>query len=273
LRHSRPQRQIGGALSLAPPLILSGGLGLVIGSFLNVVIYRVPRGESLMRPPSHCPSCGAPIRNRHNVPVLGWLVLRGRCADCGARISARYPLVEAGTAVLFVALAWRLAQLDLVSALPAYLTFAAVGIALAAIDLDCSRLPNVLVLPSYPVLAVLLAMSAGIEGDWWSLVRAGLGAAALLALYLVLVMVYPAGMGIGDLKLAGLLGLVLGYLSVAAVLVGAAAGFIFGAVVGVALMATGAANRKTAIPFGPFMIAGAIFSIFAADAVAAVYPH
>jgi len=260
-------------VSLAPLLVLSGGLGLLIGSFLNVVIHRVPRGESLLRPPSHCPSCGAPVRNRHNVPVLGWLLLRGRCADCGERISARYPLVEAGTAVLFVALAWRLDQLGLVSALPAYLTFAAVGIALTAIDLDCRRLPNVLVLPSLPVLTALLAVSAAIDGDWWSLGRAGLGAAALLAFYLVLVLAYPAGMGAGDLKLAGVLGLVLGYLSVAAVLVGAAAGFVFGAVVGVTLMATGAANRKTAVPFGPFMIAGAIFAIFTADAIAAVYPH
>ncbi len=260
-------------MPLAPLLVLSGGLGLLLGSFLNVVIHRVPRGESLLRPPSHCPSCGAPVRHRHNVPVLGWLLLRGRCADCGERISARYPLVEAGTAVLFVALAWRLAQLGLVSALPAYFTFASVGIALTAIDLDCHRLPNVLVLPSYPVLVALLALSSAVDGDWVSLGRAGLGAAAMLTFYLVLVLAYPAGMGMGDLKLAGVLGLVLGYVSVAAVLVGAAAGFVLGAVVGVALMAAGVAGRKTAVPFGPFMIAGAILSIFAADSVAAVYPH
>lgn len=151
-------------MSSAPLLLLFGALGLVIGSFLNVVIHRVPRGESLVLPPSHCPSCDAPIRRRHNVPVWGWLSLRGRCADCGARISARYPLVEVGTATLFVALAWRLDQLGLVSALPAYLTFAALGVALGAIDLDCRRLPNVLVLPSYPVLGALLAVSAGVDG-------------------------------------------------------------------------------------------------------------
>ncbi|MEO3935323.1 prepilin peptidase [Dermatophilaceae bacterium Soc4.6] len=260
-------------MSSAPLLLLFGALGLVIGSFLNVVIHRVPRGESLVLPPSHCPSCDAPIRRRHNVPVWGWLSLRGRCADCGARISARYPLVEVGTATLFVALAWRLDQLGLVSALPAYLTFAALGVALGAIDLDCRRLPNVLVLPSYPVLGALLAVSAGVDGDWWPLARAGLGAGAMLALYAVLVAAYPGGMGAGDLKLAGVLGLVLGYLSVAALLVGAAAGFVFGAVVGVLLMATGAASRKTAIPFGPFMIGGAVFAIFAADTIAAVYPH
>lgn len=260
-------------MSSAPVLILAGGLGLLIGSFLNVVVYRVPRGDSLVRPASHCPACGSPIRPRHNVPVLSWLRLKGRCADCRAPISVRYPLVEAGTSALFVALAWRLGDLGLLSALPAYLFFGALGVALALIDLDSQRLPNVLVLPSYPVAAALLAVSAGIEGAWWPLARAALGAAALLGLYVSLILIYPAGMGVGDAKLAGVLGLVLGYLSVAALLVGAAAGFVFGAVVGVVLMAWGAAGRKTALPFGPFMIGGALFAVFAADAIAALYPQ
>ncbi len=134
-------------------IVFTGLLGLLIGSFLNVVAYRVPRGESLVTPASHCPSCEHPIRPWHNVPVLGWLLLRGRCADCGTRISPRYPLVELGTGVAFAAVAARLLQLDLGSAVPAYLYFTAVGIALALIDLDCRRLPNALVLPSYPVLA------------------------------------------------------------------------------------------------------------------------
>jgi leader peptidase (prepilin peptidase)/N-methyltransferase len=122
--------------------VLVGLLGLVVGSFLNVVIYRVPRGESLVSPGSRCPSCGTPIRPWHNVPVVGWLVLRGRCAACGAPIGVRYPLVEAGTGALFVALAARLDSLGLLSALPAYLYFGAIGIALALIDLDCRRLPT-----------------------------------------------------------------------------------------------------------------------------------
>src|SRR5215210_2305964 len=130
------------------PMLLSiaGLLGLAVGSFLNVVIHRVPRDESLVRPGSQCPHCGSAVRSRHNVPVLGWLLLRGRCADCKAPISARYPLVEAGTAALFLAVA---AKFGLSWELPAYLYLAAVAIALAAIDLDVMRLPNAIVLPSY----------------------------------------------------------------------------------------------------------------------------
>jgi leader peptidase (prepilin peptidase)/N-methyltransferase len=100
-------------------VVVAAVLGLVVGSFLNVVVHRVPRGESVVRPASHCPRCLAKIRPQHNIPVLGWLLLRGRCADCGLPISPRYPLVEAGTAMLFAGLAWRLADLELVSALPA----------------------------------------------------------------------------------------------------------------------------------------------------------
>src|SRR5919205_3026069 len=129
-------------------LCMTGLLGLAVGSFLNVVIHRVPRGESLVRPGSHCPHCGSAIRKRHNVPVLGWLPLRGRCADCRTPISARYPLVEAGTAALFVAVA---ARFGWSWELPAYLYLAAIAVALAAIDLDVLRLPDQIVLPSYGV--------------------------------------------------------------------------------------------------------------------------
>src|SRR5688500_3131257 len=115
--------------------VVAAVLGLLIGSFLNVVVHRVPAGESVVRPPSRCPGCGGEIRARHNIPVAGWLLLRGRCADCGERISVRYPLVELATGLLFAALALRFA--DQLPALPAYLYFAAVGIALALIDLDC----------------------------------------------------------------------------------------------------------------------------------------
>ncbi len=189
--------------------VLAGVLGLAIGSFLNVVIYRVPAGESMVSPPSRCPSCGAEIRNRHNVPVLGWLILRGKCYDCEAPISPRYPLVEALTGVLFAVVTLRLLHLDLASALSAYLYFASIGVALTMIDIDTKRLPNAIVYPSYPVVAVLLAISAGVEHDWWALARAGIGAAILLAFYVALTLAYPAGMGMGDVKLSGLLGAVL----------------------------------------------------------------
>lgn len=246
-------------------------LGTVIGSFLNVVVYRVPRGESLVRPKSHCPECGSPIRTRHNVPLFGWLVLRGRCADCGTRISVRYPLVELGTGVAFAVVLARLVQLHLLSAGPAFAWFTAAGIALALIDLDCRRLPNAIVLPSYPVLAVALVGSAWWQGDWWSLARAGIGCAVLLTFFGSLVLIYPAGMGLGDVKLAGVIGLVLGYLSWTALVIGAFLGFLLGAVVGVAVIAAGRGTRKSAVPFGPFMIAGALIALFVAGPIARLH--
>lgn len=253
---------------MAVLLVVVGVFGLAVGSFLNVVVHRVPRGESVARPPSACPKCGGRIRTRHNVPVLGWLVLRGRCADCAAPISGRYPLVEAATAVLFVAVAWRVAD---PATVPAYLYFTAVGIALALIDLDTRRLPNVLVLPSYPVLAVLLTVSAVVRDDWGALARAGVGGAGLFAFYLLLVLAYPAGIGWGDVKLAGLIGAVLAHLSWSTFVVGAFGGFVLGAVVGVAVMAAGRGGRKTALPFGPFMIAAALLALFVGDPVGAFY--
>jgi leader peptidase (prepilin peptidase) / N-methyltransferase len=246
---------------------LIGLLGLAVGSFLNVVIYRVPRAESLVSPGSRCPSCGSPIRPWHNIPVVGWLVLRGRCAACGAPIGVRYPLVEAGTAALFVVLALRLDSLGLLSALPAYLYFGAIGIALALIDLDCRRLPTAIVLPSYPVLAVLLAASAAWQGDWWSLARAVIGAAALFAFFLAIVLIHPPGMGFGDVRLSGLIGGALAYLSWSTVVIGGFAGFFLGAVIGLIVIAVRGGGRKTAVPFGPFMIGGALLAVFVAEPI------
>lgn len=255
-----------------PVLIVAVALlGLAIGSFLNVVVYRVPDGLSLMTPASHCPSCAHPIRNRHNIPVLGWLALKGRCADCQARISVRYPLVELGTAVLFVAVTLRLSALDRLPALPAYLYFVAIGIALALIDVACRRLPNVIVLPSYPVVLVLLLAAAAWQHDWSALLRALIGMATLFGFYFLLAMVHPAGMGFGDVKLAGILGAVLGYLSYAALLVGAFAAFLIAAVVGAILIVSKRGSRKTAIPFGPYMVVGAMLAIFAAEPIAQSY--
>ncbi|WP_206686171.1 prepilin peptidase [Kribbella qitaiheensis] len=146
--------------------------------------------------------------------------------------------------------------------------FAAIGIALALIDLELRKLPNAIVLPSYPVIAVLLIGAAAWQHDWWPLARAGLGAAALFGLFLLLVLIAPAGMGWGDVKLAGLLGGVLAYLSWSALLIGGFSAFVLGAVVGVAAIAVGRAGRKTALPFGPFMITGALLAIFFADPLA-----
>jgi len=248
-----------------------GVLGLLVGSFLNVVIHRVPRDESLLRPGSRCPTCLAPIQPWHNVPVLGYVLLRGRCASCGARISPVYPVVELTTAVLFLAVTWRLASWDLLSALPAYLYFTAMGIALTIIDLRVRRLPNAIVLPSYPVVLALLVLSAAIEGDWAALVRGLIGGAVLFGFYFLLAFIYPAGMGFGDVKLAGIIGGALAYLSWGTLVIGTFLGFLLGAVVGLALMAVKRAGRKTAIPFGPWMLAGAMVAVFAADPLAQFY--
>ncbi len=245
-------------MSLAVLVGLVALTGLLIGSFLNVVVWRVPRGESVVNPPSHCPNCDARVRGRDNVPVLSWLLLRGKCRDCGSPISARYPLVETATAALFavVALQFRSSW-----ELPAFLYLAAISVALALIDLDVKRLPNAIVLPSYPVAAALLLAPAAIDGSWDAYVRALLGMVALFALYFVLALVYPAGMGFGDVKLAGVLGLYLGWLGWAELLVGGFAGFLLGGVVGAVLMAAGRATRKSAIPFGPFMLVGAFIGV------------
>ncbi|NUR99695.1 MAG: prepilin peptidase [Kribbellaceae bacterium] len=248
--------------------VLAGVLGLAVGSFLNVVVYRVPRGESVVSPPSHCPRCDSPVRNRHNVPVFGWLMLRGRCADCRLPISVRYPLVELATGILFATVALRI---DRMAALPAYLWFVGIGVALALIDLDVRRLPNAIVVPSYPVLLGLLAGASALGNDWWALGRALIGGAVLFAFYLTLVLVYPAGMGWGAVKLSGLVGGVLAFLSWQAFFVGAFAAFVLGALVGVAVMAFRRGGRKTALPFGPFMIGGVLLAVFAAAPLASWY--
>lgn len=246
-------------------------LGLLVGSFLNVAIYRVPRGESVVSPGSHCPSCGRPIRSRHNIPLIGWLMLRGRCADCRAPISVRYPAVEAATGLAFALLTWWAAARGEPASAPAWCYLAAVGIALAAIDLETHRLPNVIVLPSYPVLAVLLTVAAILDGHPGNLVRAAIGMAALAAFFLLVVFVYPKGMGWGDVKLAGLLGLAMGYESWGSLVIGSFAGFALGAVVGVVVIASGRGTRKTAVPFGPFMILGAFLGLLAGDSIAGWY--
>nr|WP_198425766.1 A24 family peptidase [Microbacterium ureisolvens] len=270
----------------------------MIGSFLNVVAYRVPAKISLMRE-SRCPHCDAKIKPWHNVPVIGWIALRGKCANCKASISARYPIVEAVTGLAFALVTWwGLAVYDglLGSTLPRYLEspawdgivypadvwaaalvvvaflyFAAISIVLTLIDLDTHRLPNSIVLPSYLVAGILFTIAAWLTGEWGLLLGAGVGMAALYLFYFVLRLVRPAGMGGGDVKLAGVIGIYLGWLGWGALAVGAFAAFLYGGVFGIALMLLRRAGRKTAIPFGPWMILGAWTGVFAGEAVGKWY--
>jgi leader peptidase (prepilin peptidase)/N-methyltransferase len=200
--------------------------------------------------------------------VLSWVLLRGHCRYCHEPISARYPLIELLTAVVFGLLAW---EFGLSPELPAFLYLGAVGVALAAIDIDTKRLPDALTLPSYVAGAVLLLVPAVVDGRWSDYVRAVAGAAALFAFYFVVTFIYPAGMGFGDVKLAGVLGLYLGWLGWGTLVVGAFLGFVLGAVVGVGLMLLGDAGRKTKIPFGPFMLLGAFLAIWVGPPIADWY--
>lgn len=235
-----------------------GVLGLAAGSFLNVVIWRVPRKESVASPSSRCPACETPIRPVDNIPVVSWVVLSGRCRACRAPISPRYPLVELATGGLFAAVAWRF-QLDW--ALPAFLLLVATLLAIAAIDLEHYIVPNRILVIVVPAAAVLLAMAAAVDDAWIDLVRAVLGAAASFAGLLVVHLISPRGMGMGDVKLAFLLGLLLGWLSWGHVALGLFLGFLYGAVVGIVLVVTGRRGRREAVPFAPFLAAGTVTAV------------
>ena len=247
-------------MASAPEILVGGLIGLVIGSFLNVVAHRVPAGESLVSPGSHCPGCGAPVKPYDNIPVASWLLLRGRCRNCGMRISVRYPLVELATAIVFAAVvAVRGFDNDLVLELP----FVAALIALAAIDFDHKLLPNKIVYPlaAYGVIATLLVD----QDDLVENLIAGAGAFLFL---LVAVIAYPRGMGMGDVKLAGAMGLYLGLSVIPALLVA----FLSGSLVGVVIIAReGAAGRKKAVPFGVFLALGGIVGVLAGPELIDLY--
>jgi leader peptidase (prepilin peptidase) / N-methyltransferase len=267
---------------VTPVALVVGLFGSLIGSFLNVVVYRVPAGRSVVRPRSACGSCGTEIRWYDNVPVLSWLVLRGRCRDCGTGISARYPLVELGTAIAFTGVAALFlpsalaatsasATVGALLVLVAYLYLCAISVALALIDLDVHRLPNAIVLPGYAVGAALLVPAALLIAQPGRLVAAGVGAVALAAFYLLLAVARPGGMGMGDVKLAGVLGLFLGFQGWGALVVGAFSAFVLGGIFSLGLMLARRAGRASRIPFGPWMLAGAWVGVAAGEAIAAGY--
>jgi leader peptidase (prepilin peptidase) / N-methyltransferase len=245
---------------------IAAPFGLVFGSFLTVVVHRVPRGESLVRPRSRCPSCGTPIRPIDNVPVVSWLLLRGRCRACGARISPVYPLVELATGILFAGVAFRYADPWVIALLA---PFCGLLLAISVIDIRTKKIPNRLVYPALLSSAGLLVV-ASLWGADVDLVRSAGGFLALGGGFLLIALIVPKGMGMGDVKLAALIGLVLGSQGLALVGVAAGAGILIGGVGAVTAMVAGA-SRKQAIPFGPFLAAGALVAVFLGTEIASRY--
>src|SRR4051812_26536632 len=241
----------------APVVIVVGIAGLLVGSFLNVVAYRLPRGESLVKPRSRCPSCETPIKPYDNIPVISWLLLRGRCRHCGHPIAVRYPLVEASTAALFAAVA---ADKDTGVDLALGLILVTALVPIVIIDLEYRLIPNLITGP-----AAVAALVAGLALDLDGVPEQLIAGAAAGGFFLVAALAYPRGMGMGDVKLAGVMGLCLGKAVGPAILIGLLAGVLVG---GVIIARVGARQgRKTAVPFGPFLALGAIIALFAGDAM------
>ena len=243
-------------------LLPAAAFGLIIGSFLNVVAYRLPRGESLSHPGSHCPSCDAPVKPYDNIPLLSWLLLRGRCRGCSEPIARRYPLVEALTAALFAAVAVVHAHDTTMLVLGIVLVAFLVPIAL--IDADHRRIPNKLTLPA-AVLAVVLGTALDPGGEIERLI-AGAVAGTVLALPSLL---HPKGMGMGDAKLVAVLGLYLGAAIVPAFFVAFAAGTVAG--MAIMIRKGMSAGRKTAVPFGPFLALGGVVGVLAGNELVQLY--
>jgi leader peptidase (prepilin peptidase) / N-methyltransferase len=242
-------------------ILLAATVGLVVGSFLNVVAWRLPRRESVVRPRSRCPHCGTAIAPYDNVPVLSWVALRGRCRHCRTKISATYPVVELATGGLYaLVVAMKDDPLDI--ALGLLLVTALVPITL--IDLELRLIPNRITLP-----AAVAAIVAAVVLDIGFLPEQLIAGAAAGGFFLLAALAYPRGMGMGDVKLAGMLGLYLGRAVAPAVF----AALIAGVLVGAAIIARKGAHegRRTAVPFGPFLAVGGLLGFFAGDAVLDAY--
>jgi leader peptidase (prepilin peptidase)/N-methyltransferase len=241
--------------------------GLPIGSFLTVVVHRVPKGQSIVAPRSRCPRCGTQIRARDNVPVVSFLLLRGRCRSCGEPISVEYPLMELATAALFASAA---ALVEPLYAAIVVASFLGLMLALALIDARHRVIPNRIVYPS--VLAYLVAITIGhFTGGGLDVLNGLIGMAAYSIPMFLVALAVPGGLGMGDVKLAALIGLVLGFLSLALVAVAAFLGIVGGGVAAVGAMAILRYSRKQQIPFGPFLAGGAMLAALVGRPVAAAY--
>jgi leader peptidase (prepilin peptidase)/N-methyltransferase len=243
-------------------LLPAAAFGLIIGSFLNVVAYRLPLRASLSTPGSHCPSCQTPIKPYDNIPLLSWLLLRGRCRGCSAPIAKRYPLVEALTGVLFAAVV--AVHYNDVPSLVLGIVLVAFLVPIALIDFDSQIIPNRLTLPA-AVIAVVLGTVLDPGGEVERLI-AGLAAGLVLGLPALL---HPKGMGMGDAKLVAVLGLFLGASVAPAFFIALIVGMVGG--VAIMLRKGAAAGRKTRVPFGPFLALGGVVGVLAGSELVALY--
>jgi leader peptidase (prepilin peptidase) / N-methyltransferase len=242
-------------------LTFAGVLGAMAGSFLNVVAYRLPRHESLIAPASHCPRCGTPVKPYDNIPILSYLLLHGRCRSCAAPISPRYPLVEGLTAALCVGAV--LAHSSS-AGIALGVTLVLVVVPAALIDLDHRIIPNRLTAAG-AALALVIGLALDPSGEPERLI-AGAAAGGFL---LLAALAYPGGMGMGDVKLAAVMGLFLGRDVAPAIFIA----LVAGALVGAAIIARRGARegRKTAVPFGPFLALGALVGVFAGQPLVDLY--
>jgi len=246
-------------------------LGLAVGSFLNVVIARVPEGASVIAPRSRCPHCQTELANRDNIPLLSWIVLRGKCRACRGPISVRYPIVELATGIVWAGLAVHAFTTDRLGMLPLLLVSSSLLIALFVIDLDHKRLPDPLTFLMYPVAAIGLVIDGLVTGQWPVLAALGGAGIWLLAIGGLWFISGGRGMGMGDVKLAPTLGLILGWLGIGSAVVGLMSAWLIGGVVAIGLLLARRARSGTAIPFGPFLIAGFAVGLLAGTAITDAY--
>lgn len=247
-------------------------LGLAFGSFTNVLIYRRTFSLKKLSAPSACLSCRNKILRRDNLPIVSWLLLRGKCRSCGSSISPIYPIVELSVGLLFLAFA-TLTDPFLPDATPSAMGqrllvllalwwLACAGIALVVIDFKEFILPNAIVYPTFVVAVLAFGASSIIGGDFEPLARSTIGVAASAGIFTLILLVAPQGMGVGDLKLAGVLGFYLGWFGWGALFIGLLTPFLFGSVFGISQIWSKRAILKSRIAFGPWMVFGALFAIF-----------
>ena len=239
-------------------IVVAGCLGLIFGSFATVVAYRVPRGRSIVTGRSKCPSCDAQIAWYDNIPLVGYVLLRGRCRNCGQPIPARYLWIELATGISWAVLVWRF---GISFEMAIFAAFFWVLVVLTAIDLEHHLLPNKIVYPTFVASWVALTVAAFLNDDFDPLKGAALGALIFGGFLFTVAFIAPAGMGMGDVKLALVLGTFLGYAgSVGVTLVGMFLSFLLGGVIGIVLLMRGG-DRKTQVPFGPYLALGTALAI------------